>query len=60
MNVIDTKIEQEEEYIERKERERERERERKKRRILTFLLELGTNIIADIKSTKIVLSPKPR
>ena len=62
MNVIDTKIEQEEEYIERKERERERERERKRkeRRILTFLLELGTNIIADIKSTKIVLSPKPR
>ena len=39
---------------------RERERKRKERRILTFLLELGTNIIADIKSTKIVLSPKPR
>jgi|LakMenEpi03Aug12_release.lakeMendotaPanAssembly.Ray.scaffolds.fasta_scaffold432745_2 hypothetical protein len=63
MNVIDNQIEQEEEYIERKEkreRERERERKRKERRILTFLLELGTDIIDDIKSTKIVLSPKPR
>ena len=29
MNVIDTKIEQEEEYIERKERESVRERERR-------------------------------